>query len=51
MARQAILPRTAPFDDNERASLDAVLGAATPIQRAWLAGFLAGLDAAGGQAR
>ncbi|AWN37000.1 diflavin oxidoreductase [Methylobacterium radiodurans] len=49
MSRQAILPRTAPFADSERASLDAVLGAATPIQRAWLAGFLAGLDAAGGQ--
>lgn len=49
MARHAILPRTAPFEEKERASLDAVLGAATPIQRAWLAGFLAGLDAAGGQ--
>lgn len=49
MARHAILPRTAPFDEAERANLDAVLGAATPIQRAWLAGFLAGLDAAGGQ--
>jgi len=49
MARQNLLPRTAPFGDGERASLDAVLGAATPVQRAWLAGFLAGLDAAGGQ--
>jgi sulfite reductase (NADPH) flavoprotein alpha-component len=49
MARHAILPRTAPFGDSERASLDAVLGPATPVQRAWLAGFLAGLDAAGGQ--
>ncbi len=49
MSRQALLPRTAPFADSERASLDAVLGAATPVQRAWLAGFLAGLDAAGGQ--
>ncbi|GEP11421.1 diflavin oxidoreductase [Methylobacterium gnaphalii] len=49
MARNALLPRTAPFGDTERASLDAVLGAATPIQRAWLAGFLAGIDAAGGQ--
>ena len=49
MARQALLPRTAPFGDTERASLDAVLGAATPVQRAWLAGFLAGIDAAGGQ--
>lgn len=49
MSRQALLPRTAPFAESERASLDAVLGAATPTQRAWLAGFLAGLDAAGGQ--
>ncbi|WP_232628546.1 diflavin oxidoreductase [Methylobacterium sp. Leaf118] len=49
MSRQAILPRTAPFGDQERAHLDAALGAATPIQRAWLTGFLAGLDAAAGQ--
>ena len=49
MSRQNLLPRTAPFGDGERASLDAVLGAASPMQRAWLAGFLAGLDAAGGQ--
>ncbi|MBX9930514.1 MAG: flavodoxin domain-containing protein [Methylobacterium sp.] len=48
MARQAIIPRNSPFDDNERASLDAVLGTASPMQRAWLAGFLAGLDAAAG---
>ncbi|MCP1536683.1 diflavin oxidoreductase [Methylorubrum extorquens] len=46
MSRQALLPRTAPFGDQERAHLDAALGAATPIQRAWLTGFLAGLDAA-----
>ncbi|MCJ2111619.1 flavodoxin domain-containing protein [Methylobacterium sp. E-025] len=49
MSRQSLLPRTAPFGDSERASLDAVLGSATAIQRAWLAGFLAGIDAAGGQ--
>ena len=49
MSRQSLLPRTAPFGDSERASLDAVLGSATAIQRAWLAGFLAGVDAAGGQ--
>jgi sulfite reductase (NADPH) flavoprotein alpha-component len=49
MSRQALLPRTAPFGDQERAHLDAALGAATPIQRAWLAGFLAGLDSAAGQ--
>lgn len=48
MARNALLPQTAPFGDAERANLDAVLGTATPIQRAWLAGFLAGLDAAAG---
>ncbi|WP_407524250.1 diflavin oxidoreductase [Methylobacterium oryzisoli] len=48
MSRPALLPRTAPFGDAERAHLDAALGAATPIQRAWLAGFLAGLDAAAG---
>ena len=46
MSRSALLPRTAPFGDGERASLDAVLVNATPVQRAWLAGFLAGLDAA-----
>ena len=49
MSRPNLLPRTAPFGDGERASLDAVLGTASPTQRAWLAGFLAGLDAAGGQ--
>lgn len=50
MARHALIPRNSPFDDTARASLDAVLGAASPTQRAWLAGFLAGLDAAGPQA-
>ncbi|MEH3146952.1 MAG: flavodoxin domain-containing protein [Methylobacterium frigidaeris] len=48
MSRPALLPRTAPFGDAERAHLDAALGAATPLQRAWLTGFLAGLDAAAG---
>ncbi|MGY2051899.1 diflavin oxidoreductase [Methylobacterium sp. JK268] len=48
MSRPALLPRTAPFGDAERAHLDAALGAATALQRAWLAGFLAGLDAAAG---
>ncbi|SFL36038.1 sulfite reductase (NADPH) flavoprotein alpha-component [Methylorubrum salsuginis] len=49
MSKTALLPRTAPFGDQERAHLDAALAAATPIQRAWLTGFLAGLDAAAGQ--
>jgi sulfite reductase (NADPH) flavoprotein alpha-component len=48
MSRPALLPRTAPFGDAERAHLDAALVAATPLQRAWLTGFLAGLDAAAG---
>ena len=46
MPANALLPTTAPFADAERASLDAVLRATTPMQRHWLAGFLAGLDAA-----
>lgn len=45
MASTALLPRTAPFADDEIASLDKVLSGATPLQRAWLAGFLAGVDA------
>ncbi|GJD47354.1 Sulfite reductase [NADPH] flavoprotein alpha-component [Methylobacterium crusticola] len=48
MSRPALLPRTAPFGDAERAHLDAALGSTTALQRAWLAGFLAGLDAAAG---
>ncbi|PVE23981.1 sulfite reductase subunit alpha [Microvirga sp. KLBC 81] len=45
MSAFALLPHTAPFGDDDRISLDRVLGAASPIQRAWLAGFLAGIDA------
>ena len=50
MAATALIPRTAPFGDDERASLDRVLAPASPTQRAWLAGFLAGLDAGQGAA-
>ena len=39
------IPKTAPFADDEIESLNRVVGTATPMQRAWLAGFLAGLDA------
>jgi sulfite reductase (NADPH) flavoprotein alpha-component len=46
MPNTALLPRTAPFGADDIASLDRVLSAATPVQRAWLAGFLAGVDAA-----
>jgi sulfite reductase (NADPH) flavoprotein alpha-component len=39
------IPKTAPFADEEIDLLNRVVGTATPVQRAWLAGFLAGLDA------
>src|SRR5215469_16942037 len=46
------IPRTAPFAEEEIELLNRVVGSANPIQRAWLAGFLAGLDAqAGAHAR
>ena len=38
------IPKTAPFADDEIEILNRVVGPATPIQRAWLAGFLAGLE-------
>ena len=40
------IPKTAPFADDEIDVLNRVVGQATAVQRAWLAGFLAGLDAA-----
>jgi sulfite reductase (NADPH) flavoprotein alpha-component len=40
------IPTTAPFAPEEIEILNRVVGPATPLQRAWLAGFLAGLDAA-----
>ena len=45
-----VLPPSAPFESTERAKLESVLGPATATQRAWLAGFLAGLDAHAQQA-
>ena len=42
----APIPNTAPFAEDEIEILNRVVGPATPVQRAWLAGFLAGLDAA-----
>jgi sulfite reductase (NADPH) flavoprotein alpha-component len=44
------IPKTAPFADDEIDVLNRVVGPATAVQRAWLAGFLAGLDAAAGEA-
>ena len=40
------IPKTAPFAAAEIEILNRVVGPASPNQRAWLAGFLAGLDAA-----
>ncbi|MGA2567420.1 MAG: flavodoxin domain-containing protein [Pseudolabrys sp.] len=39
------IPKTAPFAEEEINLLNRVVGPATAVQRAWLAGFLAGLDA------
>lgn len=39
------IPKTAPFADEEIDLLNRVVGVASPTQRAWLAGFLAGIDA------
>jgi sulfite reductase (NADPH) flavoprotein alpha-component len=44
------IPKTAPFADDEIDVLNRVVGPATAVQRAWLAGFLAGLDAQQGAA-
>jgi sulfite reductase (NADPH) flavoprotein alpha-component len=44
------IPKTAPFPEEHIELLNRVVGPATPVQRAWLAGFLAGLDAAAGAA-
>lgn len=42
----AMLPPGAPFASDELVELGRILSRATPLQRAWLAGFLSGLDAA-----
>ncbi len=39
------LPETAPFPAEQIALLNSVLAGASHVQRAWLSGFLAGLDA------
>src|SRR5438046_1184491 len=38
------IPKTAPFAEDEIDILNRVVGPASATQRAWLAGFLAGLD-------
>jgi sulfite reductase (NADPH) flavoprotein alpha-component len=50
MSKSLSLPQSAPFAPHEIAALDQVIGTASVVQRAWLSGFLAGLDAAEGKA-
>jgi len=39
------IPKTAPFPEEQIELLNRVMGTASAVQRAWLAGFLAGVDA------
>nr|WP_294516198.1 flavodoxin domain-containing protein [uncultured Rhodopila sp.] len=43
-----LLPSTAPFAEEQIAALNRVISVTTPEQRAWLSGYLAGLQAAAG---
>jgi sulfite reductase (NADPH) flavoprotein alpha-component len=46
----ATIPKTAPFTEEDVALLNKVVGPASAVQRAWLAGFLAGVESVqGGQ--
>ena len=40
----SVIPKAAPFTDEEIELLNRVVGVATATQRAWLAGFLAGVE-------
>jgi sulfite reductase (NADPH) flavoprotein alpha-component len=40
------LPKSAPFPSDQIETLNAIVARATPLQRSWLSGFLAGVDAA-----
>jgi sulfite reductase (NADPH) flavoprotein alpha-component len=44
------LPKAAPFSEEEIETLNRVVGTASPVQRAWLAGFLAGVESVQGGA-
>jgi sulfite reductase (NADPH) flavoprotein alpha-component len=46
----ATIPKTAPFAEEEIDLLNRVVGPANALQRAWLAGFLAGVESVTGQA-
>lgn len=46
-----LIPKTAPFGDEEIELLNRVVGPANDQQRAWLAGFLAGIESTSGLAQ
>jgi sulfite reductase (NADPH) flavoprotein alpha-component len=46
MQSAPLLPNTAPFAEEQIAALNRVISVTTPEQRAWLSGYLAGLQAA-----
>ena len=46
----ATIPKTAPFTEEDVDLLNRVVGPASAIQRAWLAGFLAGVESVQGSA-
>ena len=48
MQTAPLLPSTAPFAEEQIAALNRVISVTTPEQRAWLSGYLAGLQAANG---
>ena len=47
----ATIPKTAPFAEEEIDLLNRVVGPANALQRAWLAGFLAGVESVSGVAQ
>ncbi len=47
----AAIPATAPFSPEDVEALNRVVGPATAVQRAWLAGFFAGVEQSAGAAR
>jgi sulfite reductase (NADPH) flavoprotein alpha-component len=47
----ATIPKTAPFTEEDVALLNRVVGPASAVQRAWLAGFLAGVESVSGSAQ
>ena len=47
----ATIPKNAPFSEEDVEMLNRVVGPANPVQRAWLAGFLAGVKSVSGAAQ